>query len=161
MITKEIRTQLFADYFQFYIQDELVTGDISDAWSQYAVDTRLALAPGTIGISTARNMNVPVIVKFFDGDPGVLIVSDETGQINECDLESSSNKLVIAGCTDYFRDALRIEVEIGIYRVRIYYRNMDKLSEDELEGDDTYELHLWLANKKEPVKILKGKHALQ
>ena len=43
------RYTLFADYFQFYLQDETVEGDLSDAWTQETVENLLATAPGTIG----------------------------------------------------------------------------------------------------------------
>jgi hypothetical protein len=40
---------LFADYFKFYLQDESADGDLSNSWTQEAVDRLLAVAPGTIG----------------------------------------------------------------------------------------------------------------
>src|SRR5690242_7782026 len=157
MMIKEIKTELFADYFQFYIQDEKVDGDLSNSWTQEATDRLLAVGHGTIGIGTVRNMNVPVIVKLFDNEPSIISEIDSIGQINECDLETASDKLVIAGCTDYFPDAKRIEVEKGIYRVRIYYCNLDKLSEDGLDGDDYYEIHFWPIKEKTGVKIIRSK----
>lgn len=36
---------LFADCFQFYIQDENVDGNLSDAWTDDAVERLLAVAP--------------------------------------------------------------------------------------------------------------------
>jgi hypothetical protein len=55
--------KLFADYFQFYLQDERAGGDLSESWTQEAVDRLLATAPGTIGVGTVRNMDVPVVVE--------------------------------------------------------------------------------------------------
>ncbi len=78
MITKEIKTALFADYFQFYIQDENAAGDLSLSWTQQAVAMLLALAPGTIGVGTVRNMTVPVTIKIFDSEPGI---SDDNSKI--------------------------------------------------------------------------------
>lgn len=159
MILKEVKTELFADYFQIYLQDETAEGDLSDAWTQHAVDILLALAPGTVGIGTARNMFVPIIIKLYEFEPALLQDSYEISHINECDLETNSNKLVISGCTDYFPDALRIDVKKGIYRVRIYYCNLDKLSEDGLEGEDYYEVHLWQSNASKGLAVLKDKNA--
>ncbi len=51
---------LFADYHQFYIQDENVDGKLSDAWTDEAVERLLTVAPGTVGIGTVRNVDVPV-----------------------------------------------------------------------------------------------------
>ena len=81
------------------------------------------------------------------------------GQINECDIEVISGKIVISGCTDYFPDAKRIELKNGIYRARIYYGNLEKISEDGLDGEDFYEIHLWQTDKKQDLKIVKGRQA--
>lgn len=156
--TNDIQLKLFADYFQLYIQDEQAAGDLSDKWTTEAVEMLLAVTDGTIGIGTVRNMYVPVTIKTFDAEPPFL-ADDENmiGQINECDLQVSSGKIVIAGCTDYFPDARRIELKNGIYRARIYYGNLDSLSENGLEGEDFYEIHLWPTDKKQGIKSIKGR----
>ena len=158
MIT-EIQLELFADYFQFYIQDENANGDLSEKWTDEAVEQLLAITDGTIGVGTVRNMDVPVTIKIFDFKPPFLTdVENVIGQINECDIEVNSGKIVIAGCTDYFPEAKRIELKNGIYRARIYYGNLDKLSEDGLDGEDFYEIHLWMTNKQENLKIIKNRN---
>lgn len=47
-----------------------------------------------------------------------------------------------------FRRATRISVTPGTYDVLIGYQNLEKLSEDGLDGDDSD--HLFLALKQEP-----------
>jgi hypothetical protein len=117
-MSQRFEFKLFADYYQFYLQDESVSGDLSESWTQDAVDRLLAVAPGKIGVGTVRNMNVPVVVEVADVAPDDdLSVWD---QANECDLVALSGRLVIAGCTDYFPDASRIELPPGSYRARIY-----------------------------------------
>ena len=74
--------------------------------------------------------------------------------MNECTLDVQSGRIVIAGCTDYFPDAVRIEVFPGSYRARLYYGNLDALSDDGLDGDDHYKVVLWRAEPG-PVKVLK------
>ncbi|KJC59803.1 hypothetical protein UP10_16830 [Bradyrhizobium sp. LTSPM299] len=134
---------LFADYFQFYIQDEPASGDLSEAWTEEAVDRLLAMAPGMVGIGTVRNMHVPVSVTILDGEP----VDDfaEWDHVVEACLDITSGRIVIARCTDYFPDAMRIEVSPGTYRVRVSYGALDRLSVNGLEGDDHYRLQLWPA----------------
>jgi|SRR5579864_3918681 len=140
-MTRKFQFTLFADYFQFYLQDEGVDGDLSDSWTQEAIDRLLAIAPGTIGVGTVRNMNVPVTVEIEDSPP------DEDAnvwdQIIECTINVPSGRLVIAGCTDYFPDATRIELFPGSYRARIYYGNLSELSTDQLNGNDHYRIVLW------------------
>jgi hypothetical protein len=79
-------------------------------------------------------------------------------QVTECSIEVPSGRLVIAGCTDYFPDAARIEVAAGTYRVRVSYGGLDTLSEDGLDGDDHYRVQLWMASKIEP-RVLKERTA--
>ncbi len=159
-MTNEISLELFADYFQFYLQDESVEGDLSNGWTNEAVDILLATTIGTISVGTVRNMDVPVTIKTFESQPELLLDPENIiGQINECDIELYSGKLVIAGCTDYFPDAKRINLDKGIYRARIYYGNLDTLSEDGLDGDDFYEIHLWKTDLKQDLKIIKKRNA--
>lgn len=144
--------ELFADYFQFYLQDERVDGDLSDSWTDEAVANLLALAPGTIGVGTVRNMAVPVVVEIHDTRP-----SDDLAQwdhVTECSIDVPSGKLVVAGCTDYFPDARRITLEPGTYRARIFYGGLNALSEDGLDGGDHYRVVLWPGGPIEP-KVLK------
>lgn len=119
---------LFADYFQFYLQDEAAKGDLSESWTEEAVNRLLAVAPGTVGIGTVRNMDVPVSVEVLAVEPALDLKAWQ--HVVECSLEVTSPRLVIAGCTDYFPDAARIQVEPGSYRVRACFAELDSLSED-------------------------------
>jgi hypothetical protein len=140
--------ELFADYSQFYLQDESVDGNLSDSWTDEAVQRLLAIAPGTIGVGTVRAMTVPVVVELFDVEPGSDFGSWD--HVTECSLEISSGRIVVAGCTDYFPDAARIETSPGAYRARISYGSLDSLSDDGLEGNDHYRVQLWLDDPIEP-----------
>ncbi len=155
---KRFEYQLFADYFQFYLQDEGTTGDLSASWTEEAVSRLLAVTQGAVGVGTVRNMTVPVTVEIRDGEPN----DDPTpwDQINECTLEVPSGRIVVAGCTDYFPDAARIEVPPGSYRARLYYGNLDTISPDGLEGEDHYKLVLWRAEPG-PVRVIKQRNTLR
>ncbi|MBL8168224.1 MAG: hypothetical protein JNJ50_08730 [Acidobacteria bacterium] len=150
----QYKYEIFADYFQFYLQDEDVDGNLSDSWTKEAVDNLLALAPGTIGIGTARNMTVPVTVEILDSalDKDDLSIWD---QVNECSIEVGSGRIVIAGCTDYFPEAARISVTPGMYRARIYYGNLESLRNYGSEGDDHYKVVLW------PAEFIEQKYLKQ
>ena len=145
---------LFADYFQFYLQVESVTGNLGDSWNEEAVERLLALAPGTIGIGTVRNMDVPVIVQIHDGEP--VEAFSEWDHVNECSIDVESGRIVVAGCTDYFPDAARIEIAPGSFRARIYYGQLDSLSEDGLDGDDHYKIALWPSPSSD-MRVLKAR----
>jgi hypothetical protein len=116
------------------------------------VERLLAVAPGTVGVGTVRNMDVPVVVDVTDEAPNDDVA--DWDQVNECSLDVSSGLIVIAGCTDYFPEAARIAVPAGSYRARVYYRGLDSLSDDGLEGDDHYRVVLWPAAPG-PVNVIK------
>jgi hypothetical protein len=151
-MNRRFEFRLFADYFQFYLQDEGAELDLSESWSEEAVGRLLAIAPGTIGIGTVRNMNVPVVVEVAENAPED--DASEWDQINECDLEVSSGRVVIAGCTDYFPDAARIELSPGTYRARVYYGKLNTLSADGLDGEDRYKIVHWSAAPG-PLRVIK------
>ena len=134
---------LFADYSQFYIQDEVAADEFSAEWTPETTDRMLATGQGIVRIGTARNMDVPVAVQILEREP-----EDDSSHweyIVEASLDVASGRIVIAGCTDYFPDAKRIDVPPGTHRVRVSHAGLDTLSADGLEGDDRYRLQLWPA----------------
>ena len=136
-----MQIRLFADYFQFYIQDEAAKGDLSQSWDSDATARMLAIAPGTVGVGTVRNMDVPVTLEIHEQEPAPDF--DEWDHVVECGMTVSSGRVVIAGCTDYFPDAARIDLANGDYRVRASFGALDRVSEDRLEGEDCYRIQLW------------------
>jgi hypothetical protein len=153
---RRIEYELFADYFQFYLQDESAEGNLGESWNEEAVARLLAIAPGTVGVGTVRNMNVPVTVEILDAEPACDL--DPWDHVTECSLDVPTGRIVIAGCTDYFPDAARIEVPAGTYRVRVSYGSLNTLSEDGLDGEDRYLVHLWQGSPTEP-RVLKQRAA--
>ena len=142
-MTQKYSFSLFADYYQFYLQDEAVSGDLSDAWTPDAVDRLLALAPGVIGVGTVRNLDVPVEVEILSGPPDDDLSTWD--RVNECSIWFTTERAVIAGCTDYFPDAARIAIRPGEYRARVYYGGLESLSPDGVDGNDHYRIALWPA----------------
>jgi hypothetical protein len=150
---------LFADYHQLYLEDEDRIEDQPNDWGDQLVVKKIAIAPGIIGIGTARNMTVPVQVDLFDQKPDDDFI--DWDYVIEASLEVSSGKIVIAGCSDYLPDATRIPVLPGSYRVRIYYGGMGTISKDGLNGDDRYRVIIWPEEEYRPLEILKELMALE
>jgi len=148
--------ELFADYFQFYLRDESVPGDLSGSWTPEAIEHLLAIADGTIGVGTVRNMTVPVTVEILNGPPP----DDwtEWDQVNQCSIRVPSGRIAVAGCTDYFPSAARIEVPPGWYSARIHYNGLNTLSPDGLDGKDYYAIALWPGEEAE-FRVLKQRQA--
>ena len=102
---RSFELNLFADYFQFYIRDEAAKGDLSEAWSEEATDRLLAVGPGTVGIGTVRNMDVPVTMEILEHAPEDDF--SEWDHVVEAGLDAASGRIAIAGCTDYLPDRSR------------------------------------------------------
>jgi hypothetical protein len=151
---KSHQLQLFADYYQFYLQDEAADGDSSEAWSPTAVQRMFAISDGVVGIGTVRNMDVPVTIEFLESEPAADLVGFD--HVVEGSLVISSGPLVVAGCTDYFPDAARFDLAPGTYRVRLSASGFDTLSEDGLDGQDHYLVQLWQAPLIEPTVLKQG-----
>src|SRR6266700_4040336 len=141
LMKQRFEFQLVADYHQFYLQDERADGDLSESWSEEAVDRLLAIAPGTIEVGTVRDMDVLAVLEILDSEPEDHM--DQWDQINECTIDLPSGRIVIAGCTDYFPGARRVGVPTGTYRARVYYGKLNTLSTDGLDGGDHYKVVLW------------------
>jgi hypothetical protein len=144
MLLQEYHYQIFADYFQFYLQDERSESSLADSWGKKESHRMgLAIAPGIIGIGTVRNMTVPVTLEIYDTQPDEELAKWD--KVNECSLEIPSGCLVIAGCTDYFPEASRVHLKPQCYRVRVYYGGLNTVVDEFGEGADHYKVGLWPA----------------
>jgi hypothetical protein len=143
---------LFADYYQFYVQDEHVSGIDGNAWGSEATECMVAVASGAIGVRTVRNTDVPVTIEILETKPPLDF--DDWDNVTECSLATSSGKLVVAGWTDYLPDAARIDIAPGNYRARISGGGFDSVAKHRESGGDRYRVQLWPDSAIEP-KVLK------
>jgi hypothetical protein len=86
-------------------------------------------------------MEVPVRVDVLEGEPP--LDAEAWDHMTECSIQIDSGRLVVAGCTDYFPEAVRIPLAPGTYAVRVSYGGLASLSADGLDGDDHYRVQLW------------------
>jgi len=136
---------IFADYHQFYIQDDDERfGDLSEAWTNEAVSSLLAVSDHVVGIGTVRNSEVSVILETCSHLPD--LVPEEWDRINQATLVCDTGRFVVAGCTDYFPDAFRVKVEPGSYNVLVGYRNLETVSANDIKGGDSY--HIFISRMK-------------
>jgi hypothetical protein len=132
---------VFADYFQFYVCDEAIETDTAAIWNEVTVSAMLATGPDLVAIGTARNIEVPVTLEVFEGEPALDLA--EWDQVIDCDLAVTSGKLLLLGCTQSPDDAPKLPIAAGHYRARVAYANLASVSDDYLEGDDRYRVQLW------------------
>jgi len=96
-------------------------------------------------------MDVPVFIEVLENAPPLEL--QPWDHVAECTTLIQGRRLVVAGCTDYFPDAARIDVVPGTYRVRVGYAALTSLSEDGLKGNDSYNLQLWQAPAIKPIVL--------
>jgi hypothetical protein len=66
---------IFADYYQVYLVDESLEWYHPEMWYEAIYDNeRVAVARGVIGISTVRNLDVPVDVEIHQSEPKEALV---------------------------------------------------------------------------------------
>lgn len=146
-----------ADYFQFVLQDERSTADWSTLWNEKTVAEKIAVADDLVLIGTARNATVPVVVETNNAEPP-LDSPDFWDQIVEVEVAFPSGRILLLGNT-YLADAPRIEVDPGIYRLRLFYGNLKSVSPDGLKGDDKYRVQIWpvfARNIAQPIFVRKA-----
>jgi hypothetical protein len=142
---------VFADYFQFYIQDDDMTlGLDGSEWTPDAMYARVAISSGVIGVGTARNLDVPVVVRIHDAAPPI---DAGASHIVEANLATAAGRLVVAGCTDYFHDAARIQLTPGRYRARVTY-SLRAVDDDGFGDHYAYTIEIWPTPVQSPRQVV-------
>ena len=142
--------EIFADYHQFYLTDSEEHPNAPENYTDEDIQRRIKAEKYIIVIQPERNMTVPVELEVLDSHPSNEF--EEWQHIAEASLVLPSGKLLIEDFYGEIKDA--IDLGSGIYRIRAYYGNLDKLSFNGLEGDDHYKIIVWQAPFEE-VKVLK------
>lgn len=145
--------ELFADYFQIYLRDE-GHPELPDLYTDEMIARHLMVGPHAVILHTVRNMTVPVAVEWHDARPGLDL--DAFQHVAEAGFDCPSGRLVLAGLTDYDPEAPRLAVTAGPIGVRASLSGLDTLSDDGLEGEDSYLLQLWPGAGPDGVQVLKA-----
>lgn len=131
-----------AGWHQVHLKDETSEDDLSSGWTPEAVERLLVVGNRSLGIGTYRDADVPFAVEVYDARPPA-VTPGTWDRVNEASIEVPSGTVVLWGCGEYWPTSPRISVKPGWYRARICYGGKNTLSEDELDGDDHYEVSLW------------------
>lgn len=135
--------KIFADYFQFYVQDADTVENFTEAWTDETVAAMFVSRDTAVAIGTARNMDVPVRLEIHPHRPED---ADGWDRQHTASLVVRSGRLQVVGCTEYGPDAFVTPVPPGRHSVRASYFALETLSEDGLEGDDRYLIQVWPAS---------------
>ncbi|PKN66849.1 MAG: hypothetical protein CVU57_04610 [Deltaproteobacteria bacterium HGW-Deltaproteobacteria-15] len=142
---------VYAGYHQFYLsrdEDSLVGSGAASFWTRETIRKLLATGPGLVGIGTGTYGDVPVSIHLAGGDPK----DDLTGwdHVAETWIDLCSGRLHVIGCPD--DPAGLIELEPGIYRVRVYSAKLDTIENQ--RGEDYYRIVMW-SDAPCPPRVLK------
>jgi hypothetical protein len=151
-MTSDLRLIVFADYFQFIVQDEQSEDDFSELWTAGAAERALAVGESAICPGTLRNVEVAVEVHVLDEEPAFDLASVDHAV--EASLWVSSGVLVVMGCTGYFAEAPRIEIPPGSYRVLSVMQGLSSITSEWGPAEDSYVVYLWPGEPRHP-KLLK------
>jgi hypothetical protein len=111
------KAEVVADYQQFYLMDDERQPLIQAEITEDDLLRRLRVAPYIVVFHTASAKEVPVSIDVVASTP-----IDELSRwdhVVEFSLEIPSGRIVLAGCTDYLPEAIRV-TSPGSYRGRMY-----------------------------------------
>lgn len=138
-----VHLELSVDHYQFYLEDETSQADTSEVWNESTSANMLVVAPGLIGIGTARyggKISVDIEVRDARLDEDF----SAWDQVAECSVDVPSGCIVVSSPETDFSEAPRIYVAPGTYQALIFYGNLDDVyDENALQGDDRYRIVLW------------------
>ncbi len=136
-----IQKSIFADYHQFYLADDAAEPDAAALVTPEALAARLLAWPSGLAMFTARNMEVEVSVHLHGTRPALDLGGADHAV--EAGFSAPSGRLAVAGCTDYWPDAARVDVPAGPMSALVVFSGLGTVSADGLDGDDCYAVHLW------------------
>ncbi len=143
---------VFADYFQFIVQDESSDDDFGEIWTPDALAAQTAFGRSAVCPGTLRNVAVPVEVIVDESDPEIDLATVDHAV--EGSIEVPTGRIVVMGCTQYFPDAPRFEIRAGTYRALAVMSGTHSIKNEWEPADDKYVVYLWPGAAR-PPRLLK------
>lgn len=129
------------DYGQFYLndKDEGDTGS-EDFWSDEALNDKLAVEKGILGISIENSEGIVKCELEILNSKSLISDFSYFDHVVEASLEIKTGFLQINDCP-FSNLVLEEKIEIGIYRVRVYFKNLESAYSENPE--DFYKIEIW------------------
>ncbi len=135
-----VHLQIFADYRQFYIWDPEASGQMApEDWTDGDVQARAKVTDHVFVVCPLRNMEIPFTLEIHEAEPRFHMA--EWNHIVEASIEIPSGRIEVHECTG--GSHAELSVELGTYRVRALYKGLGTITEDGLDGNDSYTLTMW------------------
>ncbi len=145
---------IFAEHFQFYVQDKNTEEDLSIYWDEDSRQALVSFLNEIVGIATVRSMEVPVSLKILEDEPKQEHL-DDWDHVVQGSVSIPSGKLLITGPVSGDDEALNIDVVPGTYGLRAYYGSLDEVDSEGFEGDDFYQISMWKTDEPPAPEVLK------
>jgi hypothetical protein len=146
----------YTQYNQFYISsDNAKSLGPDNNWDDKAFQDRLVILKNTLIVYTESYGDIKGEITVLE-KPNDNIKFDSYDHIVEGGLEIESGVLEILDCPNTDSE-LKINLNPGKYRIRIYSSNLDSVKERDLandDDDDVYKIEIWPDSNTE-VKVLK------
>ncbi|WP_343617634.1 hypothetical protein [Flavobacterium sp.] len=129
------------DYGQFYLNDK-DAGDTGseDFWSDEALNDKLAVEKGILGISIENSEGIVKCELEILNSKSLISDFSDFDHVVEASLEIKTGFLQINDCP-FSNLVLEEKIEIGIYRVRVYFKNLESAYSENPE--DFYKIEIW------------------
>ncbi len=138
----------YASYYQFYLQDAQSAENQENICNDENFQKSLGVGNQMLVINTARYADVDVSLTLYKAEPKLEL--EEAEKINDCSLSITS---ILKLGNEVSADWTSYEIEHGIYRVRILYKNLSSVVGD--EGNDSYEIQMWRDTEMKETQYLK------
>jgi hypothetical protein len=153
---KTISLKILADYFHIKLVSDLDKDDHSPTWNDEEMEVMVSAGTYCVYVFTVRNMNVPLTIHVSDGIP--IINQEEFDQIVECSIDCSSGYLEIENAIECMDSVCTQLLPSGFYGAYVCFKNLNSISEDGIEGNDSYQVFLWRIPSLYPINVMKYKH---
>lgn len=131
--------EVFADYYQFYVQDGQLNPPAPEDWTDADIAHRVKAAPNVVVICPVRNMTVAVEVELHTSEPH--FDASEVDHVVACSLAVPTGHLQVHECTG--GPVLNWQIDPGHYQLLALFYRLGTVSADGLDGDDRYRVLLW------------------
>ncbi|MBY0357140.1 MAG: hypothetical protein K2W82_03990 [Candidatus Obscuribacterales bacterium] len=157
---------VFADNFQFHIQDATAEGEYPETLNDDLITSFLALGDKVVAIGTVRDLDVEVTIEIFDEPLDQEDIEEEPDtdgfdQVAQCNIDLPSGRFFVAGPVEDIEHAKKIEVKPGSYGMRIFWKDLHSVDTVGFEGDDSYRIMMWPDTEFEPRLIKMWKNLIQ
>ncbi len=120
-------------------KDEGDTGS-EDFWSDEALNDKLAVEKGILGISIENSEGIVKCELEILNSKSLISDFSDFDHVVEASLEIKTGFLQINDCP-FSNLVLEEKIEIGIYRVRVYFKNLESAYSENPE--DFYKIEIW------------------